>query len=82
MESEVTKYLSDTIGNRRSGTEADKKAAEYLEGKMKEIGLEEMVNKLFEKIRKKETLDSMQGGKKSKPKKEERKNRCSWSQTC
>jgi len=45
MVSEVTKYLSETIGNRRSGTEADKKAAEYLAGKMKEIGLEVEVQK-------------------------------------
>ncbi len=45
MVSEVTKYLSETIGNRRSGTEADKKAAEYLARKMKEIGLEVEVQK-------------------------------------
>ncbi len=45
MESEVTRYLSETIGNRRSGTEADKKAAEYVAGKMKEIGLEVEVQK-------------------------------------
>ena len=45
MVSEGTKYLSETIGNRRSGTEADKKAAEYVAGKMKEIGLEVEVQK-------------------------------------
>jgi len=37
---EVTKYLSDTIGERRAGTEADRRAAEYIAGTMKEIGLE------------------------------------------
>jgi len=45
MVSEVTKYLSETIGIRRSGTDADQKAAEYLTGKMKEIGLDVEVQK-------------------------------------
>jgi len=40
MESEITKYLSDTIGERLAGSEADRKAAQYLAGKMKELGLE------------------------------------------
>lgn len=40
MASEVIKYLSETIGERRAGTEADKKAAEYISGKMRELGLE------------------------------------------
>lgn len=40
MVSEVTKYLSETIGERRAGTEAEKKAAEYIAGKMREIELE------------------------------------------
>lgn len=45
MVSEVTKYLSETIGERRAGTEADKKAAEYIAGKMKEVGLDVEVQK-------------------------------------
>jgi aminopeptidase YwaD len=45
MVSEVTKYLSETIGERRAGTEADKKAAEYIARKMKEIGLEVEIQK-------------------------------------
>ncbi len=40
MESEITKYLSETIGERLAGSEADRKAAEYIAGKMKELGLE------------------------------------------
>ncbi|MFQ5820354.1 MAG: hypothetical protein ACE5I5_10235, partial [Candidatus Heimdallarchaeota archaeon] len=40
MVSEVVKYLSETIGERRAGTEADRKAATYITNKMKELGLE------------------------------------------
>lgn len=34
MVSEVIKYLSETIGERRAGTEADREAAEYITEKM------------------------------------------------
>jgi hypothetical protein len=40
MESEVARYLSTEIGERRAGTEGEKKAAEYIENKMKETGLQ------------------------------------------
>jgi hypothetical protein len=45
MESEVARYLSTQIGERRAGTPEDKRAAEYIEGKMKEIGLQVSVQK-------------------------------------